>query len=137
MPFRDVEREQIEKSARFLEERGYKIIEDQYSIEYCLNGICIRIVCPPNSDESEINIYFRDKNRVFDIGWIALVREDMQGYNDKMNNIVNLLNYIKANYSKIIDYKFCIESDELIEQYINSHRLKYEDAVSKFLSRNT
>jgi len=73
---------------------------NQYSINYSLSDICISVVYPPDSEESDVNIRFIRKNKVFSVGWIALVRENIKGSNDKLVNVKELLKYVKNQYSK-------------------------------------
>jgi len=133
MPMFDFEREEIKKSGKFLEDYGYSKNENQYSINYCLNNISISIVYPPNSEESEINIRFIDKNEVFSVGWIAFVRGNIKWCDKKLVNIKKLLNYIKENYFKIIDYQFCTESDKLVDKYVKEHYTEFKNSVLDFL----
>ena len=84
--------------------------EDQYSISYKLNNICIKVVYPSNSQESDVDIHFFDKNQVFSVGWIALVRKNIIGSDNKLINVKELLKYIEDEYSQITNYKFCKDS---------------------------
>lgn len=129
----DFEREEIEKSGKFLENYGYRRSENQYSINYCLNNVSINIIYPPNSEESEINIHFLDKNEVFNVGWIALVRENIKGCNEKLVNVKKLLNYIEKNYFQIIDYQFCADSNKLVNKYVEEHYKEFKNSVLNFL----
>lgn len=136
MAITDLERKKIEKSAEFLERLGYDRTEDIYSINYRLNNICISIVYPPNSDESDVNIRFIEKNQVFSVGWIALVRGNIKGSDDKFMNVKELLKYVENQYSQIKDYQYCVESNNLVDKYVEEHREKYENAIRNFLSKN-
>lgn len=136
MAITDLERREIKKSAKFLERLGYVRTEDPYSINYSLNNICISIVYPPNSEESDVNIRFVEKNQVFSVGWIALVRENINGNNDKFMNVKELLNFIENQYSQIKDYQYCVESNNLVDKYVEEHREKFEGAIHNFLSKN-
>lgn len=136
MAITDMERKEIEKSAKFLEKLGYTMTEDTYSINYSLNNICFSIVYPPNSEESDINIRFIDKNQVFSIGWIALVRENINGNNYKVMNVKELLKYVKNHYLQIKDYQYCAESYKLVDKYVEEHWEKYKNSIYNFLSKN-
>ncbi len=118
-----------------MENLGYIRTEDQYSVNYTLNDICINIVYPPNSGESDINIRFIEKNEVFSIGWIALVRGNIKGSNEKFVNVEQLLKYIENQYVFIIDYKFCTESNELIDNYVKEHQEKFKNSIQNFLHK--
>ena len=136
MAITDLERREIEKSAKFLERLGYARTEDSYSINYSLNNLCISIVYPPNSEESDVNIRFIEKNQVFSVGWIALVREDIRGSNDKVMNIKELLKYVEKQYFKVKDYQYCVESNNLVDKYVEEHHEKFENAIHNFLCKN-
>lgn len=132
----DLERDKIKRIAEFLENFGYTRTENQYSINYTMDDICIYIVYPPNSDESDVNIRFIKKNKVFSVGWIALVRGGVKESNEKFMNVKDLLKYVENHYQQIIDYQFCVESDYLIDKYVEEHHEKFENAVQNFLSKN-
>lgn len=131
MPITKAEREKINRAALFLAKRGYSKTENPYSIKYKLDNVSIDIVYPPNSAESEVNIRFINKNKVFSVGWIALVRENVTGSTDKLSNVKELLRYIEIKFFQITDYKFCQESNSLIDQYADKHQ--FENLVAKFL----
>lgn len=136
MPITDLERSEIKMAAEFLEKLGYIRAEDQYSIDYSLNDICISIVYPTNSEESNVNIRFIKKNQFFDIGWMAFVRNDIKGSNNKLMNVKELLKYVENHYLQIKDYQYCVESDYLVDKYVEEHREIFESAISKFLNRS-
>ena len=129
------ERDDIKKEAVFLEEYGYVITEDKYSINYTLDNLSIIVAYPPNSDESDISIHFKNLNQIYSVGWIALVRNNIEGSINKLENIKELLKYIKVHYSEITNYEFCAESNKLIDEYIETHREMFDKAVLNFLNK--
>lgn len=136
MPITDLERGLVKKNARFLENIGYKRTEDEYSVKYTLNDICISIIYPPNTDEGEINIRFLSKNKVFDVGWMAFVNNNTKESEEKIINVKELLKYIENHYTQVVDYQFCENCNHLIDEYVAEHRERYEEAIKKFLSEN-
>lgn len=136
MPITDFERKQIEKEAKFLIKFGYVKSEEPYSIKYSLNNICINIIFPPNSEESDINIHFIEKNKVFSVGWIALVRGGIRENNQKLFYVKTLLHYIEKNYFQVVNYQFCEESNDLIEKYVEENHEKFEKVIQSFLDNN-
>lgn len=136
MPITDLERGLVKKNARFLENIGYKRTEDEYSVKYTLNDICISIIYPPNTDEGEINIRFLSKNKVFDVGWMAFVNNNTKESEEKIINVKELLKYIENHYTQVVDYQFCENCNHLIDEYVVEHRERYEEAIKKFLSEN-
>ncbi len=129
MAITDSERIKIKKVAEFLENFGYARKEDQYSIYYSLNNICISIVYPPNSEESDVYIRFIEENQVFSVGWIALVRKNLIGSNDKFLNVKELLKFVEEHYLQIKNYQYCVESNKLIDKYVEEHRNKFENGI--------
>ncbi|MBE5944105.1 MAG: hypothetical protein E7258_04200 [Lachnospiraceae bacterium] len=136
MAITDWERVIITQNAIFLENLGYARTENRYSIKYTLNDICISIIYPPNSDESEVNICFISKNKVYNVGWIAFVSNNRKECTEKIINVKELLMYIENHYSQIVDYRFCENCNRLIDNYVVEHQDKYEEAIQKFLSEN-
>ena len=129
------ERDDIKKEAVFLEEYGYVITEDKYSINYTLDNLSIIVAYPPNSDESDISIHFKNLNQIYSVGWIALVRNNIEGSINKLENIKEILKYLKVHYSEITNYEFCAESNKLIDEYIETHREMFDKAVLNFLNK--
>lgn len=135
MAITNLERKEIKKEAKFLENFGYTRAENECSINYILDDICICIVYPPNSEESHVNIRFIVENKVFSVDWIAFVRGDINGSNDKLKNVIELLQYVKNQYSQITDYQFCMESNSLIDKYVEINHKKFDNAIRDFLSK--
>ena len=134
MAIPDLERKEIREAAEFLEKLGYIRSEDEYSIEYySLDSICINIVYPPYEKESDVNIRFIKKNKAFSIGWIALVRENVRGSEDRLENVKKLLKYIEEHHSQITDYRYCKMSDKLIDKYVEEHHEIFESSLRAFL----
>lgn len=129
-------RDKIQQEAVFLEKKGYKKIEDEYSINYALSNLFISVVFPPNSEESDVLIRFLDINQVFSIGWIALVRNNIKGTSKKVENVIELVKYVKEYYDNITDYQFCLQSNILIDDYVEQHRIQFEKCVADFLENS-
>ncbi len=130
----DYEREQILEAGSFLEEKGYSVeYNNAHMIVYSNGKIEISIVYPPNGDMSELDVKFEDANEVFSIGWIALVRHNLKTSREKLKHILELLNYVKSNYLQVIDYRYCKESNKLINGYVAQHPEIFEKAVQDFL----
>ena len=132
----ELERERVKQNAHFLENMGYARSEDKYSVKYTLNDICISITYPPNTAESEINIRFISKNKVFDVKWMAFVSDNIEKREEKIGDIEAVLKYIENHYFQVVDYQFCENCNCLIDKYIAEHHEKYERAVKRFVSEN-
>lgn len=136
MAIPEIEREEIKKEAEFLEQLGYIIVEeDPYSIDYQLNNIRISIGYPPREEFSEITVRFIKENSCFDIGWIARVRNNIKISSEKFMHVIILLRYLRENYYFITNYQYCVESDKLIDIYVDEHHEVFEKAVSDFLGK--
>lgn len=90
--------------ASFLEDQGYMMNFDETSINYTKNDIVISVTYPPNFDSSSVSIRFNDINKVFDIGWIALVRKGLKGKRDRLENAKELLWYTEEFQKKVSDF---------------------------------
>jgi len=130
MTITNVEREKLIEVALFLEEQGYVMNFDGTSINYTKGNITISVTYPPNFDNSSVDIRFNDINKVFNIGWIALVRSDLKGKRNRLENAKGLLEYIRDTYQEIMDYQFCNDSDKLIDEYCEKHE---EELQKKYL----
>lgn len=127
---------EIQKETKFLNELGYKESEDEYAINYSLNNYLISVSFPPNSEESDVSIRFLDSNQVFSIGWIALVRNNMEGKSEKVENAIELIKYVKTNYDMVTKYQYCLQSNILIDEYVEQHRAQFEKRVADFLENS-
>lgn len=127
---------EIQKETKFLNELGYKKSEDEYAINYSLNNYLISVSFPPNSEESDVSIRFLDSNQVFSIGWIALVRNNMEGKSEKVENAIELIKYVKTNYDMVTKYQYCLQSNILIDEYVEQHRAQFEKRVADFLENS-
>lgn len=136
MPITELERELVKKNACFLEDIGYRRSEDEYSVKYTLNDICISIIYPPNTEEGEINIHFLSENKVFDVGWMAFVNNNTKESEEKIFDLKELLKYIENHYFQVVDYEFCENCNYLIDKYVVEHRKKYEKSIKNFLKKN-
>ncbi|MEG0313633.1 MAG: hypothetical protein RR646_00010 [Erysipelotrichaceae bacterium] len=126
-------KKEIQKEADFLIELGYKETEDEYSINYSLNNYSISVCFPPNCEESDVTIRFLDTNQVFSIGWIALVRNKLEANSGKLENVIELIKYAKENYRMVTNYQYCVQSNILIDEYIEQHRNQFAKSVADFL----
>lgn len=131
-------KEVIKRNALFLEKRGYVISEGAYSVDYTSKRekISVNIIYAPNPDGRDIYIRFLDRNEVFSVSWIAFIREGISGNDDKWEELLQLLKYVQENYDDITDYDFCLQSRELIDQYVAENQSKFRQSVQKFLQSN-
>lgn len=106
----------------FLEKLGFELIEeDSYVIRYLLNNFRIGIFFDPRDDSSGVNIRFIEENKSYSIGWIAYVYEvgielNKKERKDKLNHILELLDFLETNFNKVIDINFCEEMMLKVEE---------------------
>ena len=130
----DYEMEQILKAGSFLEEKGYEAKVDEYGVDYSNGNIKFSFGYPPYENVSQASISFKGINDLFDLGWIAFVREKVDvDAKKKLLNLLAILEFVKGHYKEITDYSYCKQSDELIDRYVEQHREKYEKAIQDFL----
>lgn len=123
MSFKDDRGYIVEKSC-FLLEHGYTISEpDDNSVNFTTTQIKINISYDKFDDISNVSLFFTNERELFNIGWIAFIRNGIKlNPHDKLNNIIELLAYMKNNFSKITDISYCLESRKMIEEYIKSRQ---------------
>ncbi|MEG0315170.1 MAG: hypothetical protein RR646_07935 [Erysipelotrichaceae bacterium] len=115
------DKETIAKKAEFLLNKGYNICcEQESSIAYENERNKFIIGYEKMNNISGIDLCFKNSKEVFSIGWIAVVRSNIQSdpY-QKLENILKLLKYISDNYDKIVDLPYCLESMDLVEKIVS------------------
>ncbi len=56
---------------------------------------------------------------MFNLGWIAFVRRKQTLLpQNKLDNILELLDYAEKNYAKVTNLQFCQESIEMVEDFL-------------------
>ena len=117
------EKNAILQNANFLVKMGYTVEVNDYIIVYSRPENQIIITFEPYSDVSDMSIKFLEKNEFFSIGWIVFVQSDLKlNVHKRLDNILSLLNYLSQNYESITDYNYCLESNKLIDDFIDKNR---------------
>lgn len=114
---------------------GFKRSDYEYMENYTLDNISICVAYPPCSDESDITIRYADTNQIFSVSWIAFVRNGMETRENKFEKIKTLLAYVRDNIVDLLDYQYCLDSNKLVDKYVDEHRQIFDRAVSDFLSK--
>jgi len=110
-------------NAVFLLKKGYTVAINDNMIVYSNPENQIIITFEPYSDVSDMNIKFIEKNEVFSIGWIAFVQKSLKSNpHERLENVLKLLRYVEENYDDITKYNYCVESNKLIDEFINNNR---------------
>lgn len=106
----NLEQNQILEHANFLFMMGYKLInQDAHGFVFANNKFQFIIFYERRQDASDITIRFMKENETFSIGWLSFIDDknkcvDIQ---QKLDNIVYLLEFIKQNYNQVTDISFC------------------------------
>ena len=129
------EKQELIKCGAFLTEMGFKRSDYEYMENYTLDNISICVAYPPCSDESDITIRYADTNQIFSVSWIAFVRNGMETRENKFKKIKTLLAYVRDNIVDLLDYQYCLDSNKLVDKYVDEHRQIFDRAVSDFLSK--
>lgn len=136
MAILDLEKQEIIKQGSFLEKIGFRRTNYEYMINYTSDNISICVAFPPCIDESDITIRYTDTNQVFSVNWIAFVRNKIDPNIKRLKRIKILLSYMEDNITNLLNYQYCLESNKLVEKYVEEHRQIFDKAVSDFLSKN-
>lgn len=130
----DYEREQILEAGSFLEEKGYEAKVDEYGVDYSNGNIQFSFAYPPYENISQASIRFKGINDLFDLGWVAFVREKVDvDAKKKLLNLLAIFEFVKGHYNEITNYEYCKESRKLVDKYVEQHQAEYEKAIQDFL----
>ncbi|EAF1857333.1 hypothetical protein ACTZ8G_000593 [Listeria monocytogenes] len=113
-------KEIILKKSEFLLHNNLKLIEiTDFTITFSNKKIAFVIGYERYDNVSNINIKFLEENEMFNLGWIAFARRNQTPLpQNKLDNILELLNYAEKNYSKVTNLQFCQESRGMIEDFL-------------------
>jgi len=110
---------ELRRKAKFLEDMGYVVTEDAYGLEYDSPKMRLCFAYERYGDGTETPMRFKELNECYELGWIAAVRENLNFRGAGNKNILSLcIAFVKANYDKLMDIRYCRESDTLIDAYI-------------------
>ena len=130
----DYEMEQILGAGSFLEKKGYEVKINENGVDYSNGNIKFSFGYPPYENVSQASIRFKGINDLFDLGWVAFVREKMNvDAKKKLLNLLAILEFVKGHYEEVTNYEYCKESSELVDQYFERHRAENEKAIQDFL----
>lgn len=113
--------EKIQRKAFFLETKGYIKQIFNNSIKYHKNNIDIEIIYSIDSTNSKVIIKYIKENLTFDIEYIALIKNNIECDDDKLENTRILIDYIEKNYQKLTNINFCKNTYNEISGYVLSH----------------
>ncbi|MBE6008654.1 MAG: hypothetical protein E7235_05595 [Lachnospiraceae bacterium] len=100
---------------QFLIDLGYKAEVYDYSVDFKKDGKCISVAFERYNKWVDFFIVFDGDRKIYNVRNIAFVRDSI--YSDPeevMNTIILIMEYIKNNFEKITNYKYCKDSDKLM-----------------------
>jgi len=114
---------ELRRKAKFLEDMGYVVREDEYGLAYDSSKIRFDFSYERYGSGTELNIIFKEINEGFDVGWIAVVRENLNLRNVKPKDEISIcIAFIKENYDKLMDMRYCQESRAMIPAHLERMR---------------
>lgn len=130
MQMNSEDRNIIMKHAQFLIDKKYEMTFDDNSVTYSNKKISFIFCYERYSEGSNAYIKFMNKNKLYNIGWIAFVRCDIRDtFENRLDYVLRMERYIKENYRDITNMRYCKESNKLIEKYIKEKTLKQNDIL--------
>ncbi|EAG7022397.1 hypothetical protein BJN12_11240 [Listeria monocytogenes] len=113
-------KEIILKKSEFLFHNGFKLIEITDAVITFSNKKLAFVIGYERYDNvSNVNIKFLEESEMFNLGWIAFVRRNQTPLpQNKLDNILELLDYAEKNYAKVTNLQFCQESREMVENFL-------------------
>ncbi|EAW7133736.1 hypothetical protein FG269_04515 [Listeria monocytogenes] len=113
-------KEIILKKSEFLLHNNFKLIEiTDANITFSNKKNAFVIGYERYDNVSNINIKFLEENEMINLGWIAFVRRNQTPLpQNKLDNILELLDYAEKNYAKVINLQFCQESRGMVEDFL-------------------
>ncbi|MCD2253114.1 hypothetical protein [Listeria marthii] len=113
-------KEIILKKSEFLLHNGFKLIEITDAVITFSNKKLAFVIGYERYDNvSNVNIKFLEENEIFNLGWIAFVRRNQTLLpQNKLDNILELLDYAERNYAKVTNLQFCQDSREMVEEFL-------------------
>ena len=117
------EKESVLTAASFLEKNGYTMEKyDRDGIIYSDGERRIAIDFGRYGESSSIAIHFVRENNLFNLEWIALVREGIKLIpGQTKNNLIATLRYFEKNYRQVSNLDFCRESDLMVKEYVKQN----------------
>lgn len=113
------DREKILEAGKFLEELGYEVYINKYSVRYSDGKIIFSVGYEKYDDMCDVDITFLKHKEHFIIGWIWVVRKGGQLINTEksIDKILMLMEYVKNNYEKVTNIEWCQESRRMINEF--------------------
>lgn len=106
----DLEQKLILTHVDFLYSKGYKLIsQDAHGFIFTNWKIQFAVFYERRQEASDITIKFIEENESFSVGWLSRIIDKNKNVDvqQKLENILYLLDFVEKNYQKIIDIFFC------------------------------
>lgn len=114
MKLDDNAKEIILKKSEFLLHNNFKLIEiTDATITFSNKKIAFVMGYERYDNVSNINIKFLEENEMFNLGWIAFVKRNQTPLpQNKLDNILELLDYAEKIMLKLLTYNFAKTVEE-------------------------
>lgn len=118
MKMSDNDRLKILEAGKFLEEKGFEVKTDEYSVRYYNGDVIISAFYERYEKYGDMDIKFIDGNYHFIIGWIWVVRNGNRYIKEEgLDKLLMLMKFTKDNFDKITNLEWCQESRVLINEF--------------------
>ena len=113
------EKMELRRKAKFLEDMGYTVSENEYGLDYNTDQIKFDLGYERYEEGAAAVMRFKKMNESFDVGWIAVVRENLDlKHIDRKKSLYLFVAFIKENYDKLMDVRYCRESIAMVRSYL-------------------
>jgi len=119
----DTDRMHLLAQTQFLRDSGYSLErQNEYGFELIKGNIQFGFYYERYDNDSDISIRFLKENKVFSVGWIAVVTSENMtiDINRAFENLSFFCDYLERNLELVTDITFCQRMDFEIEQYIKN-----------------
>lgn len=127
----ETDRVSIKQHAKFLEEKGYKIVwDDSHSIAFSNESVEFDVCYEPYGDTADVSVKFQQPRTIYSLDWITKERDSVRPLSSKstpLERVLYFLKYIETHYDQISDFFFCSESmviayEQRAKSQDNSHK---------------
>lgn len=119
-----LDRNEIISNCEFLILKEYELTDErENSITFSDNQRKFVITYDKLDNVSSISYSMRNSKKIFSIGWFAFIRESIKTNMDNpLQNTLNLLQFINANYDQLLSLDYCIETERRVDDYLRDLR---------------
>lgn len=109
-------------AARFLERKGYRCAEDEHGLSYERGGIRVSAYFPPMDAKSQLDIEFIKERALLPMRWVVFMATGrVISTGSGIDDVIEMLKYVKDNYSSVTDYSYCRKIAAKVSEYVNTN----------------